>query len=189
MKPLGLLILVAASAQAQAVYDLDAPQSRAAFTLGGVLHSVHGTFKVKHGSIQFESSQSKSSGTASGEITIDATSGASGNGARDRHMHQSILESKQYPEISFVPSRVRGVVNSTGESKIEIDGTFTIHGAAHPLTATAVVNAEGDRLEASVHFTVPYVAWGLKNPSTLFLKVNESVEVEFDATGHITWPH
>jgi polyisoprenoid-binding protein YceI len=185
MKKIRLLTIFACAAQAQAVFNLDAAESHAAFTLPDVLHTVHGSFKVKRGLIQFD----PSAGSASGEIVVDATSGDSGNGARDRRMHQSILESQKFPEITFVPSRLRGTVNTSGESKVEIDGTFTIHGTSRPLTASAVVSASGDRLQAKVHFVVPYVSWGMKNPSTLFLRCAESVDIDLDASGQISWPH
>lgn len=180
MKRVCLLTALAFAARAQAVFDVDAAQSHAAFTLGDVLHTVHGSFKVKRGSIHFDPS-----GAASGEIVVDATSGDSGSRARDKRMHQNILESQKFPEIVFVLSRVHGTVNATGESKVEIEGTFTIHGASHPLTASAVVVAAGDRLQAKVHFVVPYVSWGMKNPSTLFLKVGDTVDIDFDASGRI----
>ena len=182
MKSICVWLVLACAARAQAVFDVDAAQSQARFTLGDVLHTVHGSFKVKSGSIQFDSS-----GVASGEIVVDATSGDSGSGARDKRMHQNILESQKFPEIVFVPSRVRGTVSGSGESKVEIDGTFTIHGASHPLTASAVVVTAGDRLQTRVHFVVPYVSWGMRNPSTLFLKVGETVDIDLDASGHIAW--
>ncbi len=183
MRKICLLLTLASAASAQAVFDLDASQSRAAFTLSDVLHTVHGSFKVKRGSIHFDPS-----GEASGEIAVDATSGESGSGARDKKMHQSVLESQKFPEIVFVPSRVRGAVNAHAyDGKVEIDGTFTIHGASHPLTASATVVAAGDRLQTKVHFVVPYVSWGMKNPSTLFLKVGETVDIDLDASGHVTW--
>lgn len=180
-----ILACLMSTGQAEAIFDLDASQSRAVFTLGDVLHTVHGTFKVKRGSIQFD----PSTGVASGEIVVDATSGESGSGARDKRMHQNILESQKFPDISFAPKQVRGTVNPSGESKVEIEGTFTIHGASHPITATAVVTAAGDRLQTKVHFAVPYVSWGMKNPSTLFLKVSDTVDIDLDGSGHITWSH
>jgi polyisoprenoid-binding protein YceI len=182
MKRFCFLAMLACAARGQAAFSVDAEQSRAAFTLPDVLHTVHGSFRVKRGLIQFDAS-----GAASGEIVVDATSGDSGSGARDKRMHQNILESRKFPEITFVPSRLRGTVNASGQSKVEIDGTFAIHGAGHPLTALAVVDVSGDRLQAKVHFVVPYVAWGMKNPSTLFLRCAESVEIDLDASGHITW--
>jgi hypothetical protein len=30
---------------------------------------------------------------------------------------------------------------------------------------------------------VPYASWGMKNPSTLFLKVSESVDIDLTAAG------
>jgi polyisoprenoid-binding protein YceI len=184
MKKVCLLAMLVCAARGQAVFELDASESHAAFTLPDVLHTVHGSFKVKRGSIQFD----PSTGSALGEIVVDATSGDSGSGARDKRMHQHILESQKFPEITFVPSHLRGTVNASGESKVEIDGRFTIHGASHPLTASAVVHVSGERLEAKVRFVVPYVSWGMKNPSTLFLRCGESVDIDVEAAAHITWP-
>ncbi len=183
MKNIFLLICLACAGNAQAVFDLDAAQSHAAFTLSDVLHTVHGAFKVKRGSIQFDTA----TGACAGEIVVDATSGDSGSGARDKRMHQNVLESQKFPEMSFVPSKLRGAVSPSGESKVEIDGMFTIHGASHPLTASALVTITGDRMHAIAHFTVPYVAWNMKNPSTLFLKVGESVDIDLDATGRVAF--
>lgn len=183
MKKAVLAAMLVYAARAQAVFDVDATQSHAAFTLPDVLHTVHGSFQVKRAIIRFD----PSGGESSGEIVVDAASGDSGNGTRDKKMHRSILESQKFPEIAFAPSRLRGTVNASGESKVEIDGTLTIHGASHPLTASAVVNMAGERLQAKAHFAVPYVSWGMKNPSTLFLRVSESVDIDLDLAGHIVW--
>ena len=58
-------------------------------------------FKLKHGALQLDPA-----GKISGEIVVDATSGDSGSGMRDRKMHKEVLESERYPEISFRPDRV-----------------------------------------------------------------------------------
>jgi len=34
---------------------------------------------------------------------------------------------------------------------------------------------------ATIHFTIPYVKWGLKNPSTLFLRVSDKVVIDIAA--------
>jgi len=41
---------------------------------------------------------------------------------------------------------------------------------------------------ATIHFAVPYVNWGMKNPSTLFLRVNESVDIDVTADGTVIQP-
>jgi polyisoprenoid-binding protein YceI len=184
MKCFPILALLTVTANAQAVFDIDASKSQAAFTLRDPLHTVHGIFRVKRGSIQFD----LSTGVASGEIVVDATSGDSGSGARDKRMHQNVIESQKFPEIVFVPARIRGTVVRSGESKVEMEGTFTIHGSSHALTASAIVAALGDGLQTKVHFVVPYVSWGMKNPSTLFLRVGETVDIDLDVSGRIDWP-
>jgi hypothetical protein len=40
-----------------------------------------------------------------------------------------------------------------------------------------------DHWTAKVHFTIPYAKWGMKNPSTLFLRVSDSVEIDLTAVG------
>jgi hypothetical protein len=32
---------------------------------------------------------------------------------------------------------------------------------------------------------IPYVAWGLKNPSTFILRVSDKLDLDFDATGQL----
>jgi polyisoprenoid-binding protein YceI len=184
----GLLILIAALAATAAAQDtafqLDPAQTSVKFTLGDVLHTVRGTFRLKHGALQLE----PGSGKISGEVVVDATSGESGSGARDRKMHKEILESNRYPEISFRPDRVDGTVASQGTSVVKVHGVFNIHGVDREITVPAEVEMSGDHWTATVHFTVPYAKWGMKNPSTLFLRVNDSVEIDLSAAGDVVKP-
>jgi polyisoprenoid-binding protein YceI len=74
------------------------------FTLGDVLHTVHGNFNLKSGQIHFV----PTSNAISGEIVVDATTGNSGSSARDRRMHREILESARYSEVIFHQTELRG---------------------------------------------------------------------------------
>ncbi len=111
-------------------------------------------------------------GKAAGEIVIDVASGESGSGSRDKRMQKEILESQKYPEAVFTPDRVQGQVGE--HSEVELHGMFKIHGGEHELTLH--VKVEGH--QASTHFSIPYVEWGMKNPSNFLLKVGKTVEVE-----------
>jgi polyisoprenoid-binding protein YceI len=163
------------------VFEVNTAQSRVAFTLPSLLHNTHGTFRVKRGRLRLE----PTNGAVSGECVVDATSGNSGNRARDHRMHREILESDRYPEIIFSPTQVRGSVDLQGESQVEVDGIFTIHGASHPLTATAVIRMAGDGFTVATHFLVPYIQWGMHDPSTFVLRVGKQVEIDFEASGRI----
>jgi hypothetical protein len=44
----------------------------------------------------------------------------------------------------------------------------------------------GDTVSADIPFEIPYVKWGLKNPSTLFLRVSEQVEINVHVVGRFT---
>jgi hypothetical protein len=58
---------------------------------------------------------------------------------------------------------------------------FSIHGADHELTMPVRIDLTRGRWVADTHFTIPYVKWGLKNPSTFLLRVSESVEIDIHA--------
>jgi polyisoprenoid-binding protein YceI len=177
-----VLVALASSAAAQhASFQLDPSQTTVKFTLGDVLHTVHGTFRLKRGALQLESG----SGKLSGEIVVDATSGESGSGMRDRKMHKEILESERYPEIAFRPDRIEGAVASQGKSSVRVHGIFSIHGVDREIMVPAELEVSAERWTATVHFTVPYAKWGMKNPSTLFLRVNDTVEIELVAAGSV----
>lgn len=161
-------------------YQLDPVQTAVKFTLGDVLHTVHGTFKLKQGELQVGPD-----GKTSGQIVVDASSGDSGSGMRDRKMHKEVLESARYPDISFRPDRIEGTVASSGKSSVMVHGLFNIHGADREITVPAQVEMNSDHWTAMVHFTVPYQKWGMKNPSTLFLRVSDTVEIDLMAAGTV----
>lgn len=161
--------------------QLDPAATQVLWTLGDVLHTVHGTFKLKSGNLAFD----PSTGKASGLLIVDALSGESGNSARDGRMHKQILESSRYPEIQFVPDRIQGKVNLQGDSDVQLHGAFTIHGATHELTMTVKSHIEQQKMTATITFPVPFVKWGMKNPSTLFLRVNDTVAIEIRAAGQV----
>jgi polyisoprenoid-binding protein YceI len=172
---------IGTNAAAQEVaLQIDSSKSTVKFTIGDVLHTVHGTFAAKRGTLRFD----PVSGKVSGEIVVDAKSGDSGNGMRDRKMHKEILESDRYPEIAFRPTQVEGAA-PTGKFSAKVHGTFSIHGVEREITVPAEVDIESDHWNANVHFTVPYEKWGMKNPSTLFLRVSDSVEIDLAVTGDV----
>jgi polyisoprenoid-binding protein YceI len=180
-----LLLAFAVSAAAQdTAFQLDPAQTSVKFTVGDVLHTVRGTFQLKRGSLELE----PASGKISGEIVVDAGSGNSGSGMRDRKMNKEVLESNRYPEITFHPDRIEGAVSNQGKSSVRVHGMFNIHGVDREITVPAEVEMSANHWTATVHFTVPYAKWGMKNPSTLFLRVNDSVEIDLTAAGNVGRP-
>jgi len=175
---------IAAAAAQDAAFKLDPQRTAVNFTLGDVLHTVRGTFHLKEGSLHLD----PGAGKITGEILVDAKSGESGNGMRDRKMHHEVLQSDLYPVIAFRPDRIEGVVSPRGKSAVRVHGIFAIHGSEHELMVPAEVEMFPDHWTAALHFAVPYTKWGMKNPSTLFLRVSESVDIDVMAAGPTTRP-
>jgi polyisoprenoid-binding protein YceI len=171
------LVCAGALAAADTVLELNSAKTEIAFTVSDTLHSVHGTFQLKRGVIRFD----PETGRAAGEIVIDVGSGVSGSGTRDKRMQKEILESQKYPEAVFSPDRVDGRLAVQGPSEVDAHGIIRIHGADHELVLHFKVVAEGGQYTASTHFTIPYVQWGMKNPSNFLLKVSDKVEMDVKA--------
>jgi YceI-like domain len=161
---------------------LDPAQTEIHWTLSGGLHTTHGTFKLKSGELIFN----PATGVTEGEILVDATTGESGNATRDKRMQDEVLESNRYPAIFFHPSQIKGAFES-GEATQDLVGvgTFNIHGADHPMELPLKVKVTGGVVTATTQFTVPYVAWGMKNPSKFMLKVSKQVEIQLTAKGTV----
>jgi len=175
--------MTAPSGAQEAALELNPAGTRIDFTLRGFPHTVHGTFTLKRGTIRIDSA----TGRADGLVIVDAASGDSGNHARDSEMNETILETQRYPEIRFSPQQVEAQGVPQGEFRVKIRGVFWLHGTEHEVTLDALVRLAGEEWTATTHFVVPYVAWGLRDPSILILRVADTVEVDVNATGHVTW--
>ncbi len=179
-----LLIALAAHmplGAAESVFTLDPARTQISFTLSSVLHTVHGSFQLKQGTVRFD----PANGQASGEVVVDARSGETGNSGRDSKMHKTVLESAKYPQIVFRPDRIEGAFPAEGSAMLQVHGTFSIHGADHEMTIPIEVQRETDQISATMRFRVPYIQWGMKNPSTLFLRVSDTVDMEVHAIGRL----
>jgi polyisoprenoid-binding protein YceI len=172
------------SAQTQAhpvTLHFDAAHTQIHWTLGDILHTVRGTFRLKSGLVMF----APATGAAQGELLVDVDSGDSGNATRDQRMKKDVLQSQTYPEAIFHPEKISGGALSGSIQQVTVSGTFTIHGRDHPLSLV-ISTQMTDKTHAhlTTHFVVPYVQWGMKDPSTFVLRVGKevSVDVTADAT-------
>lgn len=158
---------------------LDPAQSKVHWTLPGSLHTVHGTFAVTRGSLDFD----RDSGKTSGEIVVNARSGESGNDSRDSRMHKEILETAKYPDVVFHPAQVEGKVAASGPSDVKVHGTISVHGSDHEITALVHAELLGETWKGTAKFDIPYVQWGIKNPSNFLLKADKVVGIEVEMAG------
>jgi polyisoprenoid-binding protein YceI len=161
--------------------EVDPVQSKVRWTLESTVHTVHGSFTFKKRTLHLDTS----TGKASGEIIVDAASGNSGNDGRDKKMHNEVLESGRYAEVIFRPDRVEGKIAPQGKFTVQVHGLLALHGSEHELTVPVQAEFAGDHWTGSAKFNVPFIDWGLKNPSNFFLKVNHAVEIELEMKGSL----
>ena len=156
--------------------------SEVKMTLQTTHEVVNGSFHVQSGSIEFDPSIPRMSGL----ITVAAGSGKTGNGSRDKKMNKDILKVEQYATVSFEPKTYAGVIAPSGDSTIQVTGIFTLLGTPHEITVPMVVHLDGASATAKGHFVVPYVQWGLKNPSFLIWKAENDVAIDLNLVGAIS---
>src|SRR6266567_5673367 len=166
------------------VFALDVAQSKVHWSLGTTFHTVHGSFALKKGTLRLD----PATGKASGEIIVDAASGNSGNDSRDKKMHKEVLESARYAEVIFRPDRVEGKITPQGTFAVQVHGLLVLHGSEHELTVPVQAELAGDHWTGSATFNVPFIDWGLKNPSNFLLKVNHAVDIELELKGNLQKP-
>jgi polyisoprenoid-binding protein YceI len=177
----GLLLLVASvGVGAEPVeLELDAAASTAAFTLGATLHTVHGEMPITAGRLRFD----PDGGEASGEVVLDARGAVTGDDKRDEKMHDEVLRSGEFPRLVFRLERVEGALPADGSGELRLVGSLELLGEAHDVVIPASVSRHGDTVEGHAEVSVPYVAWGLEDPSVFVLRVDKEILVELDVRG------
>jgi polyisoprenoid-binding protein YceI len=160
---------------------LDPAATEIGFTLGARLHTVRGSFALAAGELVFD----PDTGVASGEIRVDARSGDTGIDRRDRVMHEEVLDSAGHPLLAFRPERVQVAERSADALAGRLFGHFEVRGVPHPLAVDFEGTRAGERAEVRVRFDVPWVAWGLPDPSNAILSVDDVLAVEVRAAGTV----
>ena len=158
---------------------LDPSASEVSFTLGARLHTVRGSFALVAGELGFD----PETGAASGEIRVDARSGDTGIDRRDRVMHEEVLDSATHPLLVLRPERIEVARREADALAGTLFGRFEVRGASHPIELAFEGTREGERARVAARFDVPWVAWGLPDPSNLLLSVEKTLAVAVSAGG------
>ena len=175
-----LLAPVALAQQQTFVANPDASEVK--MTLKTTHEVVNGTFHIQSGSLAFDRSAAKMSGS----VVVLAGSGKTGNGSRDKKMNKDILEVEQHATVSFEPKSCIGAIAPSGDSTIQVTGIFTLLNTPHEITIPILVHIESTTATVKAHFVVPYIQWGLKDPSFLFWKADKDVAIDLLLSGELS---
>lgn len=185
MKPLTLLALALLTQTALAqhrTFAIAPDASEVKMTLNTNHEVVTGTFHLQSGSIDFDPATPK----LSGSVVVLAASGKTGNVTRDKRMYKEILLVEKHTTISFEPKSYTGTLAPSGDSTLQVTGIFTLLGIPHEITVPMQVHLEPTSAIAKSHFIVPYVQWGLKNPSLLIWKADNDVAIDLSLSGRLS---
>jgi YceI-like domain len=178
---LAVILAPAALAQHQ-TFAVNPDASEIKMTLNTTHEVVNGTFHIQSGSIECDRGNPKMSGS----VAVLAGSGKTGNDSRDKKMNKDILKVDQYTTVSFAPKTYTGTIAPSGDSTIQVSGVFTLLGDPHDLTIPMQIHMDGSKATARAQFVVPYVQWGLKNPSFMFWKAENDVAIDLNLVGQVS---
>jgi polyisoprenoid-binding protein YceI len=175
------LLAPAAGAQHQ-TFVVNADSSQVKMTLETTHELVTGTFHLQSGTIAFDRDRPG----LSGSVVVAAGSGNTGNGSRDKKMNNDILKAEQYATVSFEPKSYAGTIAASRDSTIQVKGIFTLLGIPHEIVIPMLIHLDGANATVKSHFVLPYVQWGLKNPSFLFWKASNEVGIDLMLSGRLS---
>jgi polyisoprenoid-binding protein YceI len=178
---LAVILAPAVLAQHQ-TFSVNPDASEVKMKLNTTHEVVNGTFHIQSGSINFDRTTSHISGI----VIVAAGSGKTGNDSRDKKMNKDILKVDQFATVSFAPKAYNGTIAASGDSTIQVSGVFTLLGIAHDLTIPMQIHIDGSKATAKAQFVVPYVQWGLKNPSFMIWKAENDVAIVLNLVGQVS---
>jgi polyisoprenoid-binding protein YceI len=180
---LALAVILAPAVLAQhQTFAVNSDASEVKIRLNTTREVVNGTFHVQSGSINFDRAASHISGI----VIVAAGSGKTRNDGRDKKMNKDILKVDQFAIVSFAPKTYTGTIAASGDSTIQVSGVFTLLGTPHDLTIPMQIHIDGSKATARAQFVVPYVQWGLKNPSFLIWKAENDVAIDLNLAGQVS---
>jgi polyisoprenoid-binding protein YceI len=102
-----LAVVLAQAALAQhKTFTVNPDASEVKMTLKTTHELVNGSFHVQSGTVEFDHGAARMSGS----VVVQAGSGKTGNGSRDKKMNKDILEVERYATISFEPKSYSGTI-------------------------------------------------------------------------------
>jgi polyisoprenoid-binding protein YceI len=169
------------------VYEIQSATSSASFVIDEVLrgdaYTVVGTTNQVAGQIAFDSDDPAAAQV--GTILIDARALTTDDDSRTRALGNRILNTDQYPYITFTPLTLSGLPTSVATAQpftFQATGNLTIKDVTKPATfdITVTPTADGD-LAGTATTTIQYADWNVAVPSVPFVAgVEDEVTLNLD---------
>lgn len=119
---------------------------------------------------------------SSGEVTVDVSTIATDEPARDSYFRSNVIQSQQYPTASFTiqgPLDIPASAFTTTKAQGQLTGTLTLHGVRRDVTIAVEGFYDGTFVQIAGSFPVTWSDYGITSPSLGFAEVETSGSIEF----------
>lgn len=164
------------------VFTLDAKESEVRIILGATLHTVDGRAALEPATFRWNTD----TGSASGRAVIQTSRLRTGIDARDEKMREDVLQSALHPEVVFEATGFELRQAGAEKMRFVLKGKLTLLGTGHEIELETHAHLRPDKSwKARADLNLPYVQWGLTDPSLPFFSVDKYVLVEVKAVGSL----
>ena len=180
----------AAPAQASGsgkVYHIDPSQSEAhyevseTFFQGNRLNLAIGRTKGVAGDVLVDFANPANSQI--GTIVIDVSQLTSDEGRRDNFIRHSFLESSQYPQATFKPTKIEGIpasVKPGDQLTLKVTGDLTVKQTTKPVTFDVTLTAGQDKVSGTASTEVKLSDFGVGPIQIAMLQTEDNAKLVFD---------
>lgn len=121
---------------------------------------------------------------AESKFVIDVTNLVSDKQRRDGFVRGRVLETQQYPTVTFVPSSIKGLkapVPKTGSRTFDVTGNLTVRSVTKPTTWRVTAQFNGDHVTGSAKTGFTFTDFSIDQPRVpVVLSVADSIHLELD---------
>jgi polyisoprenoid-binding protein YceI len=172
---------------AAVVYHIDAGQSEAhyevaeTFFQGNRLNLAVGRTKGIAGDVLVDFANPANSQI--GPIVIDVSQLTSDEGRRDNFIRNNALQSSQYPQATFKPTKVEGLpasVKPGDQLTLKVTGDLTVKQTTKPVTFDVTLTANQDKLTGEATAQVLLSDFGVGPIQLAMLQTEDKAKLVFD---------
>ncbi len=122
--------------------------------------------------------------TTASQFVVDMASITSDSSRRDNYVRGNVLQTTQYPQAVFVPTRVEGLPMpppESGEVNYQLIGDLTIRDVTREVIWTVTGTVEGDRAVGLAVTSFTFADFDLTQPRVpIVLSIEDEIKLELD---------
>ena len=123
--------------------------------------------------------------TSVSKIVVNVTNLQSDSSMRDGYVRRAILQTDQYPTVTFVPTKITGVnpLTASGQVSFQVTGNLTIKNVTKPVTWNVTGSVQNGQAIGVATTTFTFEDFNLPQPHvSVVLSVVDSITLEVDIT-------